>query len=72
MEGSRPLGCMSVRILADPISHPDIRFYQDGLTAFTIGTQRGEAIRDRVKPAGRERDACGLFPSGYARAHGHR
>ena len=52
---------MSVRILADRISHPYIRFYQYGLTAFTIHTQRGQAIRDRVKAAVRERDACGLF-----------
>lgn len=66
------LGCMSVGILADRITHPYVRFYQDGLIAFTIHTQRGQAIRDRVKAAVRERDVRGLFPSGYARAHSHR
>ena len=48
------LGCMSVGILADPISHPYIRFNQYGLTAFTIHAQRDQAIRDRVKAAARE------------------
>ena len=43
------LGCMSVGILADPISHPYIRFNQYGLTAFTIHAQRDQAIRDRVR-----------------------